>query len=349
MKAERFSKNPLISPAMVKVSRADGEVMCAFNPGAAEHNGEVLLLLRVAERPIQEEGFVSTWYIDSNKSDTELSELKVPLDDADLEYTDPRYFMYQDTLYLTSISHLRLAHSKDGENFTIEESPALMPCGFEEEYGCEDPRVTQIDGTFYINYSAISLTSSICTKMVTTKDWKVFHRQGVIFCPDNKDVAIFPQKVNGLYAALHRPSPKQLGTPNMWISYSPDLKHWGGHKFLMGTREGMWDNARIGCGHHPFLTEEGWLEIYHGADTSGTYCLGAVLMDKNNPSIVLARSGQPIAAPTEPYEVDGVVEKILFNNGTILRGDELLVYYGAADTVSCGMRMSLSEILGSLR
>lgn len=114
------------------------------------------------------------------------------------------------------------------------------------------------------------------------------------------------------------------------------------------TRNGRWDSARIGAGAPPVKTEKGWLEIYHGADENNRYCLGALLLDLDDPSKVIARSEEPIMEPSAPYELDGFFGNVVFTNGHIVEGDKLTVYYGSCDEVICGAEFSVSEILATL-
>lgn len=170
----------------------------------------------------------------------------------------------------------------------------------------------------------------------------------MILPPHNKDCAIFSEPINGKYYALHRPSSPQLGGNYIWLAESPDLLHWGNHQCLATTRSTKWDSARIGAGAAPIKTSEGWLEIYHGANADHRYCLGALLLDLDNPSQVLARSEQPIMEPTASYERTGFFGNVVFTNGHTVAGDTITMYYGASDEVICGAEFSITEILNSL-
>jgi predicted GH43/DUF377 family glycosyl hydrolase len=139
-----------------------------------------------------------------------------------------------------------------------------------------------------------------------------------------------------------------IGGNNIWIASSPDLIRWGGHRCIAATRPGTWDCERIGAGAAPIQTEQRWLEIYHGADAKSRYCLGAMLLDLADPTRVIARSQKPILEPTAPYEQTGFFGHVVFTNGHIMRGDEITVYYGAADSVVCGATFSIKSLLDSL-
>jgi predicted GH43/DUF377 family glycosyl hydrolase len=344
---KRYEKNPIIGPKDVKPSRPDFEVICAFNAGVTKLGSEIILLLRVAERPINNDPNLYLSPVFNYRSE-ELVIKEFSKNTPDCDFSDSRWIKNSNVNYLTSISHLRIARSTDGLHFVIDEHPALFPANVYEEYGIEDARITLIDGTYYITYSAIS-SSGITTCMASTMDFKRFFRHGVIFCPDNKDVEIFPEKINGLYYALHRPFPSHFGTADIWIAQSPDLIHWGNHKHLMGTREGFWDDGRIGGSAIPFKVPEGWIEIYHGASKKDRYCLGAVLLDHDEPWKVISRVQEPIMEPEETYEVNGFFNDVVFTCGLLIENDMVRLYYGAADTYVAYAEMHTDDILQALQ
>lgn len=257
---------------------------------------------------------------------------------------------YKGVDYLTTLSHLRLLCSEDGRNFY---EPAgykyLFGKGHLQTYGIEDCRVTFLKDKYHLTYTAVS-DNGVGVGLSTTTDWKTFESKGMIFPPHNKDCAIFEDKVNGLFYALHRPSSVDLGGNYIWLAQSPDGLHWGNHKCIVKTRPGSWDSARVGAGASPIKTARGWLEIYHGANYEHQYCLGAFMLDLNDPSIVIARTRDPIMSPSEPYELSGFFGHVVFTNGHILQadGDTLTVYYGAADEFVCGADFSIREIFGAL-
>jgi predicted GH43/DUF377 family glycosyl hydrolase len=183
----------------------------------------------------------------------------------------------------------------------------------------------------------------------STRDWQKITAHGMIFPPHNKDCALFDQPIGGKYYALHRPSSPELGGNYIWLAESPDLLHWGNHRCLAHSRPGKWDSARVGAGASPIRTQEGWLEIYHGADAKNRYCLGALLLHLDRPWEVLARSRDPIMQPSADYETTGFFGNVVFTNGHVLDGDTLTLYYGASDSVICGTRFSVREILSTLR
>jgi predicted GH43/DUF377 family glycosyl hydrolase len=171
----------------------------------------------------------------------------------------------------------------------------------------------------------------------------------MILPPHNKDCAIFDEPIGGKYYALHRPSSLFIGGNYIWLAESPDVVHWGAHRCLAHSRPGMWDGARVGAGAAPIRTPAGWLEIYHGADADNRYCLGALLLDLEQPWRVVARSREPIMEPIAEYERTGFFGNVVFTNGHVVDGDTLTLYYGASDSVICGARLSIEEILATLR
>lgn len=343
----RFANNPVVTSADVRPSRPDFEVMCAFNAGATAYNGQTALMVRVAERPVPEKGYVATAVLDlENPSQYKI--LRYRLDDPDLDAFDPRAFNYKGVLYLTSISHLRLATSADGRHFTVAKTPTIRPTEAHEQYGIEDPRMVWLDGWCYINYSAIAPTG-ITTCLARTRDFASFEKLGIIFAPDNKDIAIFPEKIAGRYWCFHRPSMKQLGMPSMWLASSDNLLDWGRHHYLMGPRPGMWDSERVGCGAYPIKTSKGWLEIYHASDKNTRYCSGAVLLDMEDPTRIIARSREPFLFPIEPYELDGFLPNVIFCSGLVERpGGKVDLYYGTTDDRVAGATLDVAAVLASL-
>lgn len=348
--AYRYEQNPLVTPADVKPFHEGYEVIGAFNAGIAKYKDEVLMLLRVAERPVSPEpGIVLAPVYNPDTNAVELARLST--DDERYDFSDPR--VVRDVTrssgfaYLTSISYIRIARSKDGRRFTIDDKPFVYPSDRHETYGIEDPRVTQIGNTYYIYFSAVSPVG-IGESMVSTNDFETVTHHGMIFCPDNKDVLIFPERVNGKYYALHRPTVKSIGEPEIWIAESDNLLHWGNHRHLAGLREGMWDSGRMGGGAVPFRTERGWLELYHGATKEHRYCMGALLLDLNDPAKVIARSDKPILEPEAEYEKNGFFGDVVFSCGLLVEGDIVKMYYGVADTSMACAELSLREILDSL-
>ncbi len=343
----RSPQNPIITPQDIKPCRDDFEVIGAFNAAAIRFDEQVILLLRVAERPVSAHPDIAYAPIyDVEKKQIVLKEFdkQEPAND----FSDPRLIVTGNETYLTSISHLRVARSADGINFEIEETPGLAAQREYETFGLEDARISLINGTYYINYVAVS-PAGVATALASTSDFVNFQRRGIIFCPDNKDVVIFPEKVNGKFYAIHRPASGLFRKNDMWIAESNDLICWGNHRYLMGPSTKGWDRNKIGAGAVPVRVEEGWLEIYHGVDNNQRYCLGAALLDIDKPWNVLARSAEPIFEPVQDYECSGFFGNVVFTCGLLCEQDKLKIYYGAADTSICYAQLDLQDVLASLK
>ncbi len=363
--AHRFAENPLLSPVDLLPSRKGLSITCLLNPGVFTFQQKTWLIVRVAERPVQNEGKISFPILyfpkkrsikgkplgetDADRAFTSRIEIaEIGYDDPDLVAIDSRVINYKGVDYLTTLSHLRLFCSDDGIHFKEAKGfPYLRGENILEAFGIEDCRVALIKNTYYLSYTAVS-ENGVGVGLRTTEDWKNFELHGMILPPHNKDCAIFNEKINGLFYALHRPSSVEIGGNYIWLAQSPDGIHWGNHKCILKTRKGLWDSSRIGAGAAPIKTDGGWLEIYHGANENHRYCLGAFLMDIENPSKVIGRTKIPIMIPQHEYETDGFFGNVVFTNGMLVNGDELTVYYGAADSYICAAKFSIEAIFSHL-
>ena len=326
------------------------QVVGTFNPGVADVDGRVALLVRVVEQPTElRDGFVaSPGFSDSGEFALDWFEADM------MDRSDPRKYVSLETgtTRLRFFSYLQVFWSSDGK--TIDgQGPRLMPQGVYEEYGIEDPRITKIGGTYYITYVAVS-RHGVSTCLMSTTDFQTFQRHGIIFCPENKDVVLFPEKIFGDYVAMHRPVPHmQFHPPEIWIARSPDLLHWGMHQQLLGANA-EWGNNRIGGGTPPIKTREGWLTFYHGSQKSdgdaavGTYTAGLLLLDAQQPRNLIGWSTQPVMRPELDFEMGGYVANVVFPTGIVERGDLLYVYYGAADTKAAVVGYRRSDVMGAL-
>lgn len=349
MNIYRYEQNPLLTPEDITPFHEGFEVIGAFNAGITEYKKEVIMLVRIAERPFSNrDNTVKSPIFNPNTKQLDIMEFQQ--DDPNYDFSDPRVIRranHSKWSYLTSLSYLRIARSKDGRHFTVDEQPFIYPANELETFGIEDPRITKIEDTYYIYYSATS-PKGVGVVMVSTKDFVQVENHGMILAPENKDVAIFPEKINGKYYALHRPVPNSNGSPDIWIAESENLLQWGNHRHLIGTRAGKWDSGRIGGGAVPFRTKKGWLELYHGASQDQRYCMGAVLLDLQNPAKVIARSENPIVEPEAQYEKEGFFGGVVFSCGVLTEEDIIKLYYGAADTSMACAELSLEEVLDSL-
>ncbi len=249
-------------------------------------------------------------------------------------------------------SLLALARGDDGYHFEVDPEPVMMPAktgpfATYESSGLEDPRVTFLDETYYVLYTAASPYGSRIV-IAKTKNFKTYKRIGIISEPGNKDGVLFPEKINGRYARLDRP----LGSFNsgcIWISYSDDLIHWGHHSPLIEPRPGYWDADRIGASAPPIKTDQGWLEIYHGFKMTSSgpiYRMGTVLMELENPGRVIARCDEAILSPRMDYERVGDVNNVVFACGAIVEPDkQVKIYYGGADTSLCVATVDLNKLI----
>jgi len=257
----------------------------------------------------------------------------------------------------TGLSHLCAARSANGiDRWRIDPEPTLManPREYPEEiWGIEDPRVTYVPE---LEQYAVAYTSFARggpgVSLALTRDFSSFERLGVIMPPEDKDAALLPRKINGYWAMIHRPV-----TPtgaHMWISYSPDLRHWGNHKVMLEARRGgWWDANKIGLCSPPIETSKGWLTIYHGVRHTAAgsiYRLGLALFDLENPAICLQRGDSWMFGPEAPYERSGDVKDVVFPCGQIIGadGDTIHLYYGAADSCMAMATGSIRALLAWL-
>jgi predicted GH43/DUF377 family glycosyl hydrolase/glycosyltransferase involved in cell wall biosynthesis len=387
----RLATNPIIREIDVTPSRPSMEVISVTNAAAAQVGDEVVLLLRVSERPkvsleppsdaltldltlsdprvqqlgegYESEDLVSFAYLDTVAEPPRIVDVYLPRSLNGLDLSDPRRIRFHHPTggfsaatddfndFLTQMSHLRVARSHDGLHFEVDEKPSVLPENHFDEYGCEDPRATFIDGEWHITYVSVGRIG-ITTSRLTTSDFTSFEHKGVMFLPDHKDVALFPEKIGGRYAALTRPMPQSFGrTVGMWLAFSDDLSSWGDHRPVARPRPGLWDELRIGAGCVPIRVDGGWLEIYHGVNRDSQYSLGGMLLDAKDPSHVISRSSEPILVPTVSYETTGNIKNNVFACGHVdfEASDEIIrVYYGAAGTCIAAADFHVGDILDQL-
>jgi predicted GH43/DUF377 family glycosyl hydrolase len=256
---------------------------------------------------------------------------------------------------MRGISHLCAARTGDGlTDWAIDTEPTLIPDPInypEEIWGIEDPRITWLEEPEHhmVTFTSYSLGGP-GVSLAHTEDFRSFHRLGMVLTPDDKDAAVFPRRFGGRWAILHRPI--ALDRPaHIWLSFSPDLRHWGESRILLEARRGAWWDARkIGLSTPPLETNRGWLIFYHGVRETAAgsiYRLGAALLDLEDPREVLLRSDEWMFGPSEPYERVGDVPDVVFPCGMTLGddGDTIHLYYGAADTAVCAAVGSLGGVL----
>lgn len=249
------------------------------------------------------------------------------------------------------ISSFALATSKDGYEFTVSKEPILSPedhrnCYEYVNWGIEDARITQIESKYYITYTGYSKYLPLVI-LAETEDFKKFKIHGPISEPSNKDCALFPEKINNYYWKVDRPEADIRR--DIWISKSPDLIHWGSYSVLMEPELGTWEGNKIGGSTPPIKTKDGWLMLYHGVrgfGISNLYKIGVVLLDLENPRIVIGKSKEPILAPENDYERIGDVGNVVFTNGWIVEDNgDIKIYYSGADTNICLATTTVKELL----
>ncbi len=332
MRLKKFEGNPILTPNTMN----DWESLITCNPGVAYDKGKFYLLYRCAG------------------------------DDKE------------------HVIRFGLAVSSDGFHFERQcDHPVFSPSMDGPDSGCvEDPRIVKFDDDFYITYAYrpfapgrywtfphdVVLTPTCGahapsaiknnmgnTGLAVTRDFQKFRRLGRITKPtlDDRDVILFPEKINGKFVMLHRPKQyvgKAFGVayPSIWLKYSDDLLNWEdeeSHLLLTGI-EGTWEE-KVGGSAPPLKTQEGWLMLYHGVENGGRGCYraGAALLDLNDPTHIIARTPEPILEPTEPYELHGLYNGCVFPTGNAIVDNILYVYYGAADKYVAVATCPVEELL----
>jgi len=247
-------------------------------------------------------------------------------------------YMHYRAQGLDRISRIGCAISSDGYHFNRLLEPVLAPANEFEAFGVEDPRITELDGVFYMLYTAYS-PHGTRVSLARSTNLIAWERLGVVLPDeDNKDAALFPEKIGGRYAMFHR------RPPDIWLAYSDDLLHWTDHQIIMQPRPGQWDSVRVGAGGPVFKTEWGWLNIYHGYNEDRVYCLGAALHDLDDPARILKRQDEPVLCPLGPFEQWGDVPNVVFTCGGIESEDAYHIYYGGGDHVMAVASVSKADV-----
>lgn len=266
---------------------------------------------------------------------------------------DGRYYMACRVEDRALRNWIWMADSQDGVNFDPRPEPVAMPHENPEyaEYTAGmyyDPRITRIGDSFYLMHAAHS-RHGCRLGLVRSPDLREFEWVGFVSEPDNRNGVLFPRKIGGLYARLDRPN-TGAGFGDIWISYSPDLIHWGQSRCVMRNSDVRWAWAKIGPGAPPIATDEGWLSIFHGVRTQCAqhyvYSIGVALHDLDDPSRVIARCSEAILEPEEDYELTGQTPSVVFTAGAVAEEDgEVKIYYGGADTVQCLATSSVEQLV----
>lgn len=336
MKLKKFEGNPIIAPN----PENEWESLVTCNPGVYYDNGTFYMLYRAAG------------------------------DDKE------------------HVIRLGLAVSQDGFNFErVSDQPVFAPTADNFDSGCvEDPRIVKFDNEYYVTYAyrpfppgqywkfahdvvltpdcgadaPAAIKSNLGnTGLAVTTDFRNYRKLGRITSTvlDDRDVILFPEKINGQYALLHRPKQyvgEKYGVdyPSIWIKFSDDILDWEdkkSHLLLTGIK-GTWEE-KIGGSTPPLRTDEGWLIIYHGVENGGLghYRVGAVLLDIENPLKVIAKAPDFIMEPEHNYEIEGYYKGCVFPTGNVIVGDTLYVYYGGADKYVGVATCSVKELLKSFK
>lgn len=246
--------------------------------------------------------------------------------------------------------HFRMAESDDGYRFRVSAEPVVFPkdpVAERYEGTIYDPRITPLDGRYVVCYAAHS-DLGVRIGMVETRDFRSFTRLPFGSAVDNRNGALFPERIGGRYVRLERPQTiKDRG--DLWVSFSPDLVHWGDHECIATSRNHSWDQWKLGAGAIPIRTDAGWLCIIHGVcKTAGgsIYRLGVLLLDLAEPRRVVARSRGYILSPDALYERVGDVPNVVFTCGAITDpGGGVRIYYGGADTCMCIATSTVGELV----
>lgn len=268
---------------------------------------------------------------------------------------------YKDKYIMLFRSHLRngrsiigIAESDDGFNFNVRPKPFLTPgknglFSIYEEFGVEDPRICKIKDSYYITYSAYS-KHGVRIALAKTKNFNSIKKVSFITTADSRNLVLFPEKFNERYVRIDRPHSK-ISPWSMWISYSPDLIHWGDSELIIKPVQYHWDEMKIGPGATPFKTDEGWLNIYHGVfpTMSGSvYRLGVALHKLDNPAKIIGVADNWILQPEDEWEITGYVSNVVFTCGAIPENDGTVkIYWGGADSVMCVGTAIIKELVRS--
>ncbi len=367
----------LVTPDIIKPTSPHFNVVGTFNPGAVRlPNGDIALYVRVAERINKDEDkshYFSPRCSGNKKCDVVIDKFLK----KETESKSEMDFVFKDgTKRLTYISHFRrVVLDRTGFKVkSIEKTPSFQGLSNDGEYGIEDPRITKFGDEYLMTYVALSNEGNVSTNLAVSRDCLKWERRGIIFRMQNKDVVIFPEKINNHYVAFNRPEGNfQFSPPKIWISYSEDLKLWGNSRPVVLSAKGHWDYARVGAGAPPLKTDRGWLLIYHGVtehhknakgvakymeklfgkteeELFTTYSIGAALFDLDNPGKLIAKSPHPIVFPTKTYEKKGFVDHVVFTTGLVTdnNGKDLLLFSGGADRVVTVKKVAFRDVMSSL-
>lgn len=347
----------LLTPEDFKPSFRNWKIEGVLNPSAVRlKNKKIMLYVRVAESHKEQDGHVRFPMIVSKNKYKTIAE-KFPK--RDVLIRGEIILLNEGICRLPNISHFRrVILDKSGFNVErIGKSPHFIGKPGESEYGVEDCRITKIGKKYYMTYVGVSKKQGISTYLAESDNLLNWRRKGIIFREQNKDAALFPEKIDNEYVAVHRPeSLFAFRRPSVWLSFSKDLVYWGKDRDILEPRKNSWEELRVGAGPQPIKTSKGWLMIYHGVMEKRKlkhYSAGAALLNLKKPWKVIARSSkkEPLLVPNKDYEKTGYMNNVVFPSGAVetLDKEALLLYCGGADSVTSVKEVNYSDIYKNLR
>lgn len=366
----------LVRPQEITPSSCDLCVLGTLNPAAARlKSGDIILYVRVIEKlivPYDYQHFYSPRC--AGKKECVLEIDKFPKSQITMS-SEVDFVFKNGTKRLTFISHFRkvILDSTGFKIKSIDEKPSFSGIVNDGELGVEDPRIVKIGDKYIMTYVTLSREGNISTSLAESKDCLNWERKGMIFQEQNKDVVLFPEKINGKYHAFNRPEGNfEFSQPNISLVRSKDLEYWGEPSEIHLAKKKEWDFGRVGAGPPPLKTKKGWLVIYHGVIehkkkiknpiqdnndgdnylTRSTYAVGAALLDLKNPEEVIAKSLKPIIIPKKDYEKGTFENKsVIFPTGLVVdeNGKDLLIFSGGGDVVTTVKKVSLNDVMKSLK
>lgn len=261
---------------------------------------------------------------------------------------------------MKDVTDIALAFSDDGYSWQVRPEPCIAWKGAGDILAASDPRLMLVEGRCYVTI-AVETPNGMETRCLRTNDFEHFD---LVFrtTPDNRDIVLFPEKINSRYLRIERPFSAFAHGGSVfdsWISESPDLQYWGNPELLLDAEQIPYANERVGAGTPPIRTEKGWLFLFHAVDDdpergkngweetwTKRYTAGVALLDLNDPRRVLGISREPLLVPETPYEIHGYRNNIVFPCGWVPEeSGEVKIYYGAADTVQCVATAQISDLV----
>lgn len=346
--AGRLGAKPIITPDQIAPTNSAYRVRGVFNPGATVVGDEIVLLLRVAEDVPTREGRIAVPAIHHEGEVTVTDVFELDLDDPAVALRSDGTVVTDGVVRPTTLSHLRVARSRDGITFTVDETPLLVPETAGEAHGIEDARITANGDRFVVTYTARSADGR-AVGLAETFDFETVHRLGLVFPAGNDSVSILPDRSGGLFRAIH--SPTGSASASLWYAESPDLLHWGNHHCVLRPRCTQWEDDGIRAAAPPILTDDGWLQLYNAHGSDGRRSAWAVLLDRYDPTRVIAQGAEPLLMSDAPErgERTGRAAGAVTVTGAVERGDELFIYYGVDERVTSAAVTTTQAVLDNLR